>query len=450
MLKKTELYGMQLNMEFLKILNFRKALSCHVFLILITFLFILSCKKEKDNNPPQIVVQLPQSGIQLNCIDSVLIQAEVTDDNGPLTVSFYVADAQNNYLTAPVFKTSSESIINLNEIYYFSNKYIETGTYYIVIHAEDGKNVVNTFIEIQINGLALELKSIYVGAEDPSGVRIYNSDASGVFSASYYLQGTFVDFKINNYSQQLYVLSSGGVLSCYHLPNFEKEWEQSGFNNIGSAYKGQLLESDFLIYVTDSDGEIKGFDNSGVLRKVYNLPSGSPEYFNFCNSRLFVYSYNYQNNSKYIYVFSSSTGVLYSYPVDFNVRRFFSYSTNNILVVGEKNNQTSIYTFNFEINYLYPLGNPINDIFKDAVETPDDQYLLSTASEIKVIEKYYGNSNIYALGQKANILLFERTSNHVYLCDSSRIKELNYPNSQAINVYDFPSKILFLDFLYNK
>lgn len=450
MLKKYELYGMQRNINYYKKSYLSESVFLHVFLILITLFLFFSCNKEKENLMPEIEVFLPQSGITLNAVDSVMVKAEITDDSGPLSVSVYIAGGANNSLTNPMVITGSGNKISINELYFFNNKYIESGNYYLVIHVEDGKNQVNKFISISVTGIPLELKSVYVGVDDPAGLKIFCSDTSGGFIQTGLVSGSFEDFMVNNYSQQLYLLSENGCLSCYSLPALQKEWENSGFSIIGNTFKGQLMEHDYHTYLTDANGYVKAFDKSGMLRKAFSIPSGSPERFNFCDSKLLVSVFNYQTQNRYIQALSLSGGVLNSYQVNFITERIFNHSLNTVMIFCSNSGNTSMYTYNTEINYLYPFGTGFPEAFIDAIETPDNQYLLSTSDNIRVIEKNYGNSNLYALTYLADIVKIERTSSWLYLADSNKLSVLNYPGSQIMSSFNFPENILFFDFLYNK
>lgn len=450
LLKKSELYGMQPDIKFYLMKYFFKSFSAYTFVFLITFFSIVACKKEKENTPPEITIQLPQTELTLNAIDSVLIKATVTDDNGPLNVSVYIADDHMNPMTASLVKSSSGNSISIDQLYFFNNKYLESGTYYLVVHAEDLVNKENKMVKIQIIEIPRVLKSIYVGIKDPSGLKIFCNDSLGNYFQVAFIASTFVDFAINNYSQQLFLLSTNGNLSCYSLVDFQKEWEKTGLNLVGNTFDGQLKEYDNLMYATDAKGYIKGYDETGMVRKIYHISLGSPVRFNFCDSKTITYVYNYNNQNKYIQTISSEGGILNTYLVSFTPYNFFPYSLNNIIVFGNINGQSVMNTYNTQISLLTPFGNPISGSFCDAVETPDNQYLLTTTNDIRIIEKAYGNSTIFNAGHRAHELKFEGISGLLYVADSNSFSVIQYPASQIISTYDFSEKILFFDFLYNK
>lgn len=450
LLKNSELYGMQLNIYIIKKIFFKNFFFVYIPLILISFFSVYSCKKEKENKPPEISIQLPQSEISLNAIDSVLVNASVTDDNGPLTVSVFISDAQANPLTSNLVKTSSGNTLNINQYFFYKNKYIETGIYYLAIRVSDGENVVNKFVKINITGIPKKLNSIYVGVDDPSGLKVFCSDTTGNFSQVGFVASDIIDFVINNYSEQLYILKYNGNLACYSLPEFQLEWERTGLNLLGNTYNGQLKEYNHYIYVTDAKGYIKAFDDLGIVKNVYSTSLGSPVYFNFCDSKPMVYVNNYNNQNKYIQTLTASGGILHTHLVSFIPYRFFQFSFNHVFVFGGRQNITNMSIYNTEISYLDSFGTDLQGHFHDAIETPDDKYLVATANDIHTIDKDYGYATTYALGHKADKMKFEELSQALYASDSNNFSGYLYPNSQIISSHDFLQRILFFDFWYNK
>ena len=119
-------------------------------------------------------------------------------------------------------------------------------------------------------------------------------------------------------------------------------------------------------------------------------------------------------------------------------------------VWGNSQNNIQMYTYYTEINNLQTFGNIISGNFNDVVVTPDNKYLLSAGNNLMTIEKTYGNTSIYASGNRADFMKFENISQTLYIVDNNIISEFNYPNSLKINSFNFSGRILFFDFCYNK
>ncbi len=419
-------------------------------LIILSLLCLFGCIKEKKNDAPVITVSMPQAGITLNAIDSVRVKATITDDLGPLTVSIYITDGQMQVLTSKLIKSVSGNNIDIDELYFFSNKYLQTGIYYLVINTNDGKNNVNNFIEIHISEIPKILQAVYVGVKDATGTRIFCSDSLMNFNQTGFVSSNIISACVNSYSNQMYFLTDNGNLLCYSLNNFQLDWQKTGLFLPNHLKKGEIKVYSFLTYVTDGNGFIYGYDNLGAVRKLYAINNGSPYNFNFIDNYILTSVEDNVTNNKSVQAYLQSAGLLTKYITNFLPQTILQYSNKTALVFAQNQNNVELYTYNFEINYLHSFGTTYAGNFNSAIETPDEQYLLSVGNEINVIEKVYGNSTLYASGKRADILKFESLSNLLYSTDSNNITIYNYPAS-SINVsYNFNDKVLFFDFLYNK
>ena len=450
LLKNSELCGMQLNMIF-KIINNILNIRLFYILLLITSLFcILSCKKEKKNDAPTINYSFPQQNITLNANDSVRIKATITDDYGRLTVSVYIINDQMQTFTLPLVKTFSGSELKIDEFYFFNNKYFETGIYYIVIHAEDGNNAVNEFIKVNIVEIPKVLNSIYVGVEDLSGVKIFCSDTSGSFNQIGYVSSNIISACVNSYSQQMSVLTNDGNFITYSIPDFQNVWQKSGFTTPNHVYKGETKEYQNYTYANDANGYIYGYDNLGNIRNLNSVNDGVPISFNFCNSKLLTFVEYDFNNSYSIQSLFPNGGMLLKYQINFMPFKVLPNSATAVTVWGKSLNNIQMYTYYTEINNLQTFGSLIPGNFNDVIITPDNKYLLSVGNDLMTIEKTYGNTSIYASGNRADFMKFESLSQSLYAVDSNKIDVFNYPNSSKIHSYNFSGKIVFFDFFYNK
>ncbi|MBI5539916.1 MAG: hypothetical protein HY951_07655 [Bacteroidia bacterium] len=420
-------------------------------LLLITSLFLtLACKKEKKNEAPVINSLYPQANITLNAIDSVRVKVNIADDYGPLTVSVYIVNEQLQVFTTSMVKTFSGSEINIDEFYFFNNKYFETGIYYLVIHADDGENIVNKFIKVNIIGIQRALKSVYVGVRDLSGLKIYCIDNSAGFNQVGYISKNIISSCVNSYSEQISFLSDDGNLISYSLPDFQEVWQKTGLTAPGHVFKGEAKVYENYTYVTDANGYIYGYDNMGNVKKMNSITSGAPIFFNFCDNNLFAFVEENLSSNYSIQLLYPNGGLISKYMINFLPYNILSHDANSVIVWGKSLNNIQMYTYYTEINNLQTFGNQIVGLYNYAIETWDNQYLLSVGNELRLVEKFYGNSTIYASGNKADFMKFEDISKYLYLVDSNNISVLNYPNSTVLNNYNFNEKIVFIDYYYNK
>ena len=450
LLKNSELYGMQLNKRFRINNNILNVDLVYILLLVTSLIVIYSCVKEKKNSAPVINCSLPQSNICLNANDSVRVKVSVTDDSGPLTVSVYIVNGQMEAFTIPLVKTFSGTAINIDEFYFFNNLYFETGIYYIVINADDGENVVNKFIEINIVEIPKVLNSVYVGVRDISGVKIFANDTLGNYNQIGLVTSNIISACVNSYSKQISFLTNTGCLLTYSLPDFQLVWQKNGLSNPLHVFKGETKEYHKYTYVTDANGYFYGYDISGNERNLNSINNGAPFSFNFYNNKLIAFVEENGSNIFSIQSLFPNGGLVFKYQINFLPYMALNNSTNSVIVFGKSQNDVKMYTYYTEINNLQTFGNIIPGIFRDVIETPDNKYLLSVGNELKIIDKIYGNTFVYAFGKRADFMKFETLSQVLYTVDSNNITMLNYPSSSILDTYIFNDKILFFDYYYNK
>lgn len=441
---------MQLNRKKRFLLIFSEKLNLYGLLYLISFCLPFSCNDKVKDNPPEIIIREPVSEISANAVDSVYIKADIEDDSGPVTFSAYIANAGYQPLTSMLVRQSPGKSLVVEDLYSFSNIYLETGIYYLVMQAGDGLNVTRKTVKANITGIPRRLKSVYICVKNPSGLSVHCSDSSGNFEYNGFISGNFIDMAINSYTQQLLLLEKSGSLKAFSFDGFTPLWTSGGLARPGYEYNGQLRVSENLVWVTDADGYIKSVDMYGVIRESRSAWYGSPLDFYFSGNRTIVTVFNQSTQARYIQVLSQNGGVIHSYQVLFSPLCYSGYNENSVMVFGQSQNHTVMNTYNYEINYLYPFGNNINSKFFGAMETPDGKYLVATRENMRIIEKLYGMQTDFAQGYKSELMKFENISGLLYSADSLDFRAFIYPSGTLVATASFPSEILFFDFLYNK
>jgi hypothetical protein len=107
-------------------------------------------KRDHDTIAPIIQIETPVTGSTFYFVNSIQIEAIITDDRKLESVQLDVTDAQNNrYLQSQSFFPTENSFqlgysVNHNDLY------LTSGTYYIRIPASDGENQQIAFREIQL------------------------------------------------------------------------------------------------------------------------------------------------------------------------------------------------------------------------------------------------------------------------------------------------------------
>jgi len=120
------------------------------------------------------------------------------------------------------------------------------------------------------------------------------------------------------------------------------------------------------------------------------------------------------------------------------------------LIIAQNQSNVELYTYNYEINYLYSFGSVYGGLYNDAVTTPDNKFIVSVGNKLNIIEKTYGITTEFAPGKKADLLKFETISGLLYTADSNNVTIYNYPLQSIYFTYNFNDKITFIEYYYNK
>src|ERR1700746_4127123 len=133
-----------------------------IFPILLLFLF--SCRKEEDISAPKITFSSPVENQVFNVYDHVPVKASVTDNTKLTSISVSLVDASQSlvHITVPVPVSSPSTNVDMQ--YLLDNIHLESGVYYMLISASDGKNDSHGYLKINIVAVPKVLKKVYVTA----------------------------------------------------------------------------------------------------------------------------------------------------------------------------------------------------------------------------------------------------------------------------------------------
>lgn len=286
-----------------------KAILC--FLLLMYILFSISCQKNEDSIKPVINASAPADNSQYNTFDSILVQAEITDEEGLTFVSVELLNSDLITVVAPFGRTVSGNAYNLFTSLVIDNIHLQTGKHYVLITAKDAINTTRLYIEVFVYGLPLETNgyvSFENGETDFKVRSLFNTTDTLLRQGIGNIKGGIVD----SYHQQYgYLIGPEGPFEAYPLFPFIDSWEipisqgglsfcrmqantldiQIGFKNqLLSLYQGEkslsktftssanyypvlslIMEEDIITWqktAANSASKIETFYNSGALKQV--------------------------------------------------------------------------------------------------------------------------------------------------------------------------------------
>ncbi|MGZ4033990.1 MAG: Ig-like domain-containing protein, partial [Bacteroidia bacterium] len=233
--------------------------------ILITFLF--SCKKDDDVTGPKVIFNNPIENQVFNVFGNVTVNASVTDETkiASLSVSLVDASQQLVHVTIPITVTSSPSM-TFNMLYTLDNIHLESGVYYIMISASDGKNDTHAYQKINLVAVPKVLKKVYVTSKTSSiQTNLYAIDSTFTTIVPVHnFSGDYLASSVSSYYQQAYMCGNyTGNFSGIDL-NGNVKFSISPFISSNPYFTG-FYNDDKTNYVSRYDGYIKGYDYLGNI-----------------------------------------------------------------------------------------------------------------------------------------------------------------------------------------
>ncbi|MFH2142101.1 MAG: hypothetical protein ABIJ97_06750 [Bacteroidota bacterium] len=425
----------------------------YLFISLIIF-FCLSCKKNKDITPPEIIISLPVNDQLISAIDTFQIEGNISDNKQLLSISVVLLDYNQKQVSDIHYIEPTENPFKLETQFIINNIYLETETYFLQITADDGINLSKKFIELNLTEIQKELISIYTFCQSSTNqITAFEVNKSGIISQVLMLDDDFNDAVVNSYSKQISVQYKSGVINTYSIDDYNLVWQINDYHLSQLEFQGKLNVIQEFTYASNSLGKITAYDNNGSIRKV--ATSGSENHF----PSKFIHHYDYlfvsdkpkSSISEKIEKLNFTTGFYSdSQELDFNLVDIHAYDNDHVMLCGNKNNVAKICTYSANYNIIYQLNNFPDDEYLCSEKISESDYIFAIGSTTCM---YNSTNNILSEIPSINnvdMIKYDETEKFIYFIDSNVVRIYSYPQINLINELTFTDKIIELDFLYNK
>jgi len=403
---------------------------------------LLSCKKEDENHPPQIKVNAPLENSSLKAMDTVWVDCEVSDDDAnSITVSIYIVNAQMQIITQPYTQTNHSTYAHIQIPYDFSNRWLDSGIYYMVIQANDGNTSVKSYIKIYISAIPKKFCGLITGIQNQQGCDVYVCDTSFVFSKILSLPSV-IKGCCNPYEQSIEILLSSGTLEAYSFDYYQKLYTKNGLNKIGSPFYGDVAVKYPYTYVTDANGNIFAIDENGIIR-VSLATMFSPYRLLYWNENWVTLSSQYPSTHYWIEI----PQMIKNYQTSFDLSDIFPLDETHCLLVSQQNQTVQFYSYKPEINYLITFGQSVSGVYNGGIFLNDELYV-SIGNDLYAVDKIYGSVFSVFNGTALSNLTWEEVHQQLYAFNQKNIYILSSSPMSIQRTFSFSGNVVFYDFIY--
>ncbi|TVR38493.1 MAG: hypothetical protein EA392_09695 [Cryomorphaceae bacterium] len=251
-------------------------------LLLICVLWALTaCKKQNsDGVGPQVTWNSPAENALIYSVDTIVVNAHITDDEVVRRVKVSLTNAAGSSLANMGDEFPGTPTYQLNKAFYINRPDLQGGQpYYLNLIAYDNDNHTSIFRKINLVPLPLEEKAVMVayGAGNNRTVALLEN---GVMNPVLSGAGDVQRLVPNHLEGNVKVVSTvNGKIRALNYPEFGQQWEHDIPNNTSwrsiesvslNPNNGELLVGDtdhFFQILNKSGSVIAGFDTELLLHR---------------------------------------------------------------------------------------------------------------------------------------------------------------------------------------
>lgn len=421
--------------------------------VLIVVLFLASCKKDEDTQPPVIEITAPVDGAQYDVGDTIRVVMEIADDVELADVEIKLTDMNLvPVMPTAVLETSGDGG-TLRVEYFLDDLSILSGQYYLHATVHDvARNNDKDFVSLNITEIPRELKGVIAVTTLPGFVTIHNIDTSWTAFSLGTHNSDFTDMAVNSYWRQVAMTGAvTGMARCISLDGAYAGWTVSPFPSSG-PYWGNVLAHgrDWLINYR-ADGVIKTSTWNNTISTQYNANGGYFfRNFTFSGEKMFADMVDATGTSRLLGVYPDGGGATQQTVLNVDPVALLPRDENTIYIAGNQGAQGKLLVYDYGSNGTWePIALPAGKILS-AAEIDANTLLLSM-----------DNGNIYKFtytpvgilvwnAVSAQHVRYDEAGATVITAEGSNIRQYDYPQTAIIDQISMSDSVRDIELWYNR
>ena len=422
--------------------------------IVVGLLIIFSCSKEKDTQSPVITIDLPTHLQLINSGDTIQVKGVITDNKNIKSIRVVLRDDNNIPALSAINLQVNSTRYELNELYFFNDIHMNTGTYTFTISASDGENITTKYIDVSVGEVPKVRERVFIFDNVANTTSVYQLDNALNTSLFKTINGDFIGGIANSYYQQIISVGSAtGNATAIDAEFATNLWEVSTITTPPTPYFTTAFSDNKTPYLGYYDGEIKGFDAGGNVNFAAHAVNGF-----YCESG-FVHE-NYlvteqvnitRTNFRFglYYLFSGASYLQFLIFED--IIGMYSFKPNEIVLISnDASGNAKLSFFNISANGFsspFSIGSGKIDATE---EVGKGLYLISKNGDIRLINANTFTSQTYLSAVNANKIKYDVYTDELYLIDGNVLTVYDFSSKTLKGSYTHTNPILDVAFMYNR
>lgn len=226
-----------------------------------------SCRKDRDDNAPTVLILEPVAGTTIAVPDTVLVRVQVSDDRTLKNMTVELLSADGATVANGGNRTLEGSSGTYDFMLHLTDERLLTDTYTISARVSDGENDGHGFRSINVREAPLRLRSIFIAPPfSDQSTTITRIDSLGQ-PATFATVQDFNGIAVDSYSQHLFVAGSQyAPFQAFPTTSSANTWQVTAtWNDHPQQFTAVTVDpEDKRVYFATRDGFIRGFTGMGV------------------------------------------------------------------------------------------------------------------------------------------------------------------------------------------
>lgn len=422
----------------------------YLTILVVSTLMIFSCKK-KDETPPMVDFILPSEGAIYNVYDTVHTRFTASDETGLHHVFAQILDENFIPIAASETVNISSSTSQGSAELVIEDKLLETGSYYVLASASDGKNETREFREIRIIALPKKRRAIFASTQGQSDL-IWKID-SLFQTGNQWLQPSqdILKLCVNSQQDRLTIIGnlSTGIRS-FDISSTGIVWSDDAINVNQIQRYTDIFCFNSVIYCGLFDRELRSYSLNGSLTLNELTGNYRPETFYADETYLVVGMKLIGGNSHHIFVYHRQTNsLLWQQEIPMEIKAICALQNDEVLLFGNSGNQARVLHYDIGNNgYWEPRQLPVGKL-SDAIKMEALNFAIAHESGLYT---YTYNPNF--LNQIGTLnyqdICFDVDNGTLVGAAQNLIEEIHPVNGSLINSFSQGDSITSIDIHYTR
>jgi len=424
-------------------------------IVSVLVVFSFGCKKDRDEVYPKALITSPNVGRTYYLPDTVYVSAEVSDDRNLEFVKIAVTKG-DGVPVSNVYQSNDFSMnaTVINTFLVLDNVHIASGPYFVQVTTGDGTNVRESFVQINLVEVPLQLRSVLFFSQSGAETKVDTLNA-GVLHPVALVSGNVAFGLAGSYHQEIAIIGLAGAGVSFLSADDFSIW---GHLPLQAGQIQQFVtdfwfsDSDRRYYMAAQDGMVRAIGRKGQLFTTYQPGVGFiPKLVRVFDSNVFVFAENQPAGMKVLFVMNKTSGALIqSTQVNFSIKGMFSWSSSEVLLFVDDGNNWMLKKLNKSNLGLSDVGFvPQEGAIKSVEPIGLSGYVVHTSAGVYLVNSGLNQTQFIPGTSSVNRIRVNRITGQILALTNLSLKEIS-PGGLIVELSNFPNEMADFDLLYNK